>query len=212
MYVIQLMGGLGNQLFEYSAAYVAAKHKLQNLKIDKRYYLDTSKRFHRFQYRPYALSLFNIPSEEATFQEINQFVLPRFRNKYLYHLLKNLHRDHNVYNEKVLATYNDLINISTDDAYLTGYFQKYEYFSNHLDEIKRIFTFKDPLPESYNEVIQAISQTDNSICIVFRRGDYVGHPTLDIINLEFYYQAIDILRSFINDINIFVFSDDIPWC
>ena len=33
MYIIRLMGGLGNQMFQYAAAYIAAKNNDQELKI-----------------------------------------------------------------------------------------------------------------------------------------------------------------------------------
>ena len=55
MYIIRLMGGLGNQMFQYAAAYIAAKNNDQELKIDNLYYRDKSSRLHRFEYRPYAL-------------------------------------------------------------------------------------------------------------------------------------------------------------
>ena len=159
MYIIKLIGGLGNQMFQYAAAYVAAKNNNQELKIDNLYYADKSKRLHRFEYRPYALSLFD-NLQIATPKEINRFVLPRVFNKYIYHALKYLHRDRWIYNESQLNTYDKLINIPTDDAYITGFFQKYEYIENDISDLKRIFQFKDELPESHSGIATEIANKE----------------------------------------------------
>lgn len=212
MFIIRLIGGLGNQMFEYAAAYVAAKHNKAELKIDNLYYKDTSKRFHRFEYRPYALSLFKIPSTIATHSEINKFIFPRCKNKYIYHLFKHFHRDRNIFDENTLPTYKQLVNIPTTEAYLTGFFQKYEYFGNDIADIEQIFQFKENLPSTHKDISDFIKQTPNSVCVVFRRGDYVNHPVLGIIGLDFYFKAIALLQKQIPDLHLFVFSDDIPWC
>lgn len=211
MYIIKLIGGLGNQMFQYAAAYVAAKNNNQELKIDNLYYADKSKRLHRFEYRPYALSLFD-NLQIATPKEINRFVLPRVFNKYIYHALKYLHRDRWIYNESQLNTYDKLINIPTDDAYITGFFQKYEYIENDISDLKRIFQFKDELPESHSGIATEIANKENAVCVVFRRGDYVNHPVLGIVNLDFYYKAVEIIKSKLLNPVFFVFSDDISWC
>ena len=198
-------------MFQYAAAYVAAKNNNQELKIDNLYYADKSKRLHRFEYRPYALSLFD-NLQIATPKEINRFVLPRVFNKYIYHALKYLHRDRWIYNESQLNTYDKLINIPTDDAYITGFFQKYEYIENDISDLKRIFQFKDELPESHSGIATEIANKENAVCVVFRRGDYVNHPVLGIVNLDFYYKAVEIIKSKLLNPVFFVFSDDISWC
>lgn len=191
---------------------MAARKAQTVLKIDNRYYLDHSKRFHRFEYRPYALSLFNIPSQIASFKEINRFVYPRCSNKYVYNFLRHFHLDKDVYDEVSLPSYNQLINIPSKDAYLTGYFQKFEYIENDVQEIERIFTFTDKLPKSHETISNIIKTESNAVCIVFRRGDYVNHPVLGIIELGYYYKAIEILKSKFSNLHFFIFSDDIPWC
>ena len=85
MIIIRLIGGLGNQMFQYAAAYVAAKNVGTELKVDNLYYNDHSNRAHRFTYRPYALSLFTISGTLATPREIGKFVLPRIFNKYIFY-------------------------------------------------------------------------------------------------------------------------------
>ena len=194
MIITQLIGGLGNQMFQYCAGYVAAKLVGTEFKIDNRYYLDHSKRFHRFTYRPYGLSLFNITTETATTKEISLFTTPRTSNKYIYHFKHLFKKDYNVLSENAVK---DLGGLSClpKDCYLTGFFQKFSYFADFLSEIKYEFTFKDPLPSTHNEIKAEIQKSEEPICVVFRRGDYVGHPSLDVVDLNFYYGALEVIEE-----------------
>ncbi len=214
MIISQLIGGLGNQMFEYAAGFVAASHHQTAYKLDNLYYQDHSKRFHRFCYRPYGLELFNISAKIATPDEIKLFTYPRVHNKYLFHLLRRFHKDKNVVNEHDIKTYNDLINVPSN-CYLRGFYQKYEFFKDALPSLKKEFTFKEALPATHNKIVSLIENAHEPICVVFRRGDYVGHPTLDIVNLDFYYEGLRYIvntRQTDRQTDVFVFSDDIEWC
>ncbi len=212
MIISQLVGGLGNQMFEYAVGIIAARNNHNTLKLDNLYYLDHSKRLHRFCYRPYALDLFNISAQIATPQEISQFTYPRNQNKFLFHFLKLFHKDKNVINESSINSYNDLISLPIN-CYLKGYFQKYEFIQHDIELLKQEFTFKNALPPTHHKMAQLIKESEESICVVFRRGDYVGHPSLDIVSMEFYQNALDFVKRHTRErIHIFVFSDDINWC
>ena len=209
MIIVRLIGGLGNQMFQYAVAYVAAKNADTELKVDNLYYRDHSKRMHRFMYRPYALSLLRISATIATPRDISRFVLPRIFNKYIYHFLRLFYRKHtNVFSESELPSYKDLLALPKD-AYLYGFFQKYDYLKNNFDDIRREFTFKDLLPESFAPIVNNIQTTNDAICVSFRRGDYVGHPVLGIIDLPWYNRALEVFKE---GGHLFVFSDDIKWC
>jgi hypothetical protein len=210
MIVSRLMGGLGNQMFQYAAGFALARHHHVTLKMDNLFLMDKSKRSYRFEYRPYALDIFTILGELATSKEISQFVVPRVGNKYFYHLKYCIVPQKNVINESSINNYEELIQLP-DHVYLDGYFQKYAYFGNIIKELKNEFTFKDALPAESQMIVHKI-KSSNAVCVVFRRGDYVGHPTLDIITLDYYYYALKILKEKVSDFSIFVFSDDIPWC
>lgn len=210
MIISKLIGGLGNQMFQYAAAYALASYHKTGLKLDNLFLLDTRKRYYRFEYRPYALDIFNITGTLATNKEISRFTVPRKGNRYIYHLKKRLLPTRSVFTDSVIPDYQSLIQLPSE-AYLEGYFQRYEYFSPVGDGLKKEFTFKDKLPEECIAILKKI-QNSNSVCVCFRRGDYVGHPVLDIITLDFYYEALNILKERIPNLSVYVFSDDIPWC
>lgn len=209
MIISQLIGGLGNQMFEYAAAYVAAKHARTELKVDNLFYNDQSRRLYRFEYRPFALGLFNISGSVASPNEIAHFTYPRTQNKYIYHLLRQFHHDNNIFTETDIPNRTVLTSLP-NNCYLKGYFQKYEYFAEELDDIRHEFTFKQLLPTTCDDTANQIKHSTTPICIVFRRGDYVGHPVLDVVTLNYYYQALAVLDM--PQSHLFVFSDDIPWC
>ena len=210
MIIIKLIGGLGNQMFEYAVAYVAAKHNKTELKIDSLYYRDKSKRLHRFEYRPYALDLFNISATCASSKEINRFLLPRIFNKYIYYILKRFHKQWHIFTEKDITSYKKLINLPYKDIYLNGLFQSYNFIKNDIDDLKKEFTFKEKLPDTHTDISAKIESSEESVCVVFRRGDYVNHPFLDVVTLDFYYKAIEILKEkILTKLSIFVFSEDI---
>ena len=135
MIIIKLIGGLGNQMFQYSAGLVLANHLKTELKIDNLYYNDTSKRWHRFEYRPYALDLFNISAKIATPTEIRKFTVPRIYNKYIYHLLLKIKKERNVYNDSFFKSWEDFTNnLNLNDEvnlYLTGYYQNFSIIESN---------------------------------------------------------------------------------
>ena len=72
MIVVQLQGGLGNQMFQYAAGLrLAIKHR-QMLKWDLTALLDRSPR-PDFVYREYDLKMFNLPNSPASKAELRKF-------------------------------------------------------------------------------------------------------------------------------------------
>jgi len=94
-----------------------------------------------------------------------------------------------------------------DDLELHGFYQSYKYFDNIRDKlINKYFKFK-------NEIVDQTSKykiTENSLGISVRRGDYIPlQHNHCVLSMKYYADAF----SEILDVNqIFIFSDDIPWC
>jgi len=60
MIITRLIGGNGNQMFQYAAGYYLAKMNNTELLLDINYLLDKSKRYFRHDDRNYALGMFNL--------------------------------------------------------------------------------------------------------------------------------------------------------
>jgi len=97
------------------------------------------------------------------------------------------------------------------------FFQSEKYFLRSSNVIKEELALKNPLSLKANKWQTAIIDSNNSISLHIRRGDYVSdsktnsyHGTCDI---EYYKKALEILVGKLGrkNIDIFVFSDDIAW-
>lgn len=210
MIITKLIGGNGNQMFQYAAGLSLARRHNTELLLDINYLTDKSKRYFRHVNRDYALGMFNISGRIAENREISRFTVPRSGNKYIYYLKRLIFANHNVFTESVIdpgLSFDDL----PDNSYLEGYWQDPVYFSSVVDNLKQEFTFKKDLPEECQSINKAITESE-SVGIIFRRGDYVSHPLLDVVRMDYYYRAIEIIARRAESPRYFVFSDDIAWC
>ena len=99
---------------------------------------------------------------------------------------------------------------------LSGYWQNQRYFIEEKSEILNIFQFV-PFDNSKNslqnlQIIKNIEET-NSVSIHIRRGDYVANPLYDgVVPLVYYKNAVDFIKSKVQNPHFFIFSDDLVWC
>lgn len=84
-------------------------------------------------------------------------------------------------------------------------------------------TLLDDVEEVYNEISRkGVSENNkaffgeilssNSICITIRRGDFLQYKEHDVCGKDFYYKAIERMKSLVENPVFFIFSDDIEWC
>src|SRR5215204_1239461 len=72
MIVVRLMGGLGNQMFQYAAGLRLAHRHRTELKVDLSFLMDRSPR-ENFSYRDFDLVVFNFPVSTASPEEVHRF-------------------------------------------------------------------------------------------------------------------------------------------
>ena len=187
MIISYIMGGIGNQLFQYAAGLrLARKHKTQ-LKLDTTFYaLDNL--------RSYALDQFNITATVATPDEIQcaKKILERAGDDFMPEVLD-----------------------CPDDVWLYGYWQHEEYFADVADELRREFTLRQPLGATAQRWREKISAAQCSVSVHVRHGDFIYNPinaTFAVLPLKYYRDCIDRLKREHSNIKLFVFSDDLNWC
>jgi hypothetical protein len=94
----------------------------------------------------------------------------------------------------------------------TGYWQSPWYFNNVVDELKNRFWVK---PELWNKEFIELRkeiQRNKYIGVHIRRGDFLEHHSHYIPPMEYYTQALAIIKALQPSARIMVFSDDIRWC
>lgn len=205
------MGGLGNQMFQYAVGRRVSLLRNTNLKMDESF-LNDEKLNHTP--RKFALDIFSEEIEIVTDAELIKFTSiqkSKFKRDvqskfpFAFPYLTITEPTHN-FNESILS--------SPENSHLIGFWQTEKYFLPIQDTIRKDFTFKKPL-EGLNKNLADKMFSCNSVSIHVRRGDYINNPTTNlfhgICSPEYYYAGLDLIKKKVNDIHLFVFSDDMEW-
>lgn len=99
-----------------------------------------------------------------------------------------------------------------ESAYIyDSFFQTEKYFSSLRDELLKDFELKIPLNNENKMMLNEI-QNSNSVSMHIRRGDYVKHKDkFGVLPLKYYEAGLQKIAEKIQNLKIFVFSDDIKW-
>ena len=207
MIIVNLKGGLGNQMFQYAFGTSLALKLNSELKLDTQG-LDNAKKVGDI-YRPFTLSKFNIKASVATPEEISELKHPNgIFSKLKRKIIFKLSRDKNVlFNQKWLEV--------KDNSYLDGYWQSPLYFEGIRQELISDFTLKDPLSPEANSLLQEM-RNNLTISVHVRRRDYITNSRVNkefgICSMNYYQSALNLMKEKIPEATFLVFSDDIAWC
>lgn len=212
MVITKLIGGIGNQLFQYAVGRHKSLLSKSELKLDVT-------GFEHYPLRKYSLHAFNIEESFASEEEIYQAKKKVTRRTWRYFspLLERMvgpKKRWTAFRELNVMPYNPAVLRAEGNIYLEGYWQSEKYFVGIGDTIRREFTMKaQPGPES-KEMAEKILSTQ-SVSVHFRRGDYesneVTRKVHGVLGKEYYEAAIKIIRQRVRDPHLFLFSDDADW-
>jgi len=178
MLYLELMGGLGNQLFQIFT--------LISYSID-----------HDMDYRIF----------EFKHDKVSPLDNESIRNTYWTNLLHKLYEKtikpqmiskHGEIKESDGRVLTNPVN-KNNNYYFKGYYQSYHYFNNNLSEILDIINIEDTLSTIKNKTNY---DYDNTISLHFRIGDYTKKPLYHTI------LSIDYYRNCINNLIINIGRDD----
>jgi hypothetical protein len=211
MIVVKLMGGLGNQMFQYAAARSLSLRLRTALKLDLSF-LEGEQTGNTP--RAFELDRFNISAEKASPREISQVsgrqrsLCDRFRDCYFRPSIKG-----RLFREKQFNV-DPAFFLLPDQVYLEGYWQSEQYFAQFCQTIREEFTLKAPLAGRCLELAEEI-QSVNAVSVHVRRGDYVSDPVTRaahyVCDLDYYRRAEETLLKSVSVPHCFVFSDDPDW-
>ncbi|MBW4890082.1 alpha-1,2-fucosyltransferase [Mucilaginibacter sp. HMF5004] len=203
---MQLMGGLGNQMFQYAAA------KALSLKRNIPFATDFDDPY-IYAKRSFGLDVFNLEYQTATTKQLSKSKPKTKVMRRLYKWTGN-NPDKYLYREKKDFHYQPEFFDCNDGSYISGFWQSEKYFLDIADTIRRDFSFKNR-PSAANSAWLEKIKACNAVSIHIRRGDYVSvahtnqlHGTC---NLDYYQQAINAISGKVENPVFFCFSDDIEW-
>lgn len=212
MVIVKLMGGLGNQMFQYAAGRCLAHLHNTELKLDLSYLNKEPQ--NKYTKREYKLDVFNINAQAAGENDLKSF-LPLERGKVTRTLMR-----------KLPILYSKLIANESGDAfmkefysypknvYLNGFWQSEKYFEPVKEFLFKEFSLKEKLNAANESIVDKIKNSD-AVSLHIRRGDYINDKATNafhgVCSLEYYQKAIGQLQKTVSGMTIFVFSDDLAW-
>ena len=212
MNIIEVMGGLGNQMFQ-AALYQAFENKGISAALDYSFY--SSGR----QERELALRFF--PNADRL-RIADEKTAAKLRG-YGYHdsLAEKLRRKicgthGKTYQEDVSKGYQPGV-FEQRDCYVRGYWQCERYFAEYREDILDMFRFPAVRQGSAcSRMEQTILEDDRSVSLHVRRGDYLeeryAQVYCDVCTETYYRNAIAFMRERVPGCHFYLFSDDPEWC
>lgn len=210
MIILKLQGGLGNQMFQYATAKALSLHSKQPLFLDSSFFDQTRNLpIDGFTYREYELNIF--PNIHESF--VSKEVLKKFQSEW-----SKLRRILGLKTYKIIAEtcmhFTPVLSKQKGNLYLDGYWQSEKYFNAFRDEIIKCFAFDLKLIDEENKKLAREMMSCESVSVHIRRNDYLK-PAINKVHgtctLQYYSQAIDLLRSRLPKSVLYFFSDDETW-
>ena len=199
MVVVEILGGLGNQLDAYACGYSIAKQLGQEL------VLDVSDYTHKGYFRPYCLDKLKIGTHKKL---IYPPVSPGFMDA---SCIPQELRDNGlrILKHEDFKTREALLDAAkgAENIYLMGYGGRHYCTQEDDVEVKKQFQLKEPsiAVEQFKERIRQ----EFSVAVHIRRTDYVALGCQAAV--EYYQAAIVYLKIFYPDAHFYFFSDDIQY-
>ncbi|MDE7346178.1 MAG: alpha-1,2-fucosyltransferase [Muribaculaceae bacterium] len=215
MIVIKLWGGTGNQLFQYAFGYMLSKDNYDNLEFDTAFYKNQSthvaKRFY--------VTKVIFPNFNFNYSFTRPKFLKIIENRYISHAIRRLggiylkFPKYSLFIEKLRHFHPRIPYIKEKINYYDGYWQSAKYFEKYRKDLLELFSPTERII-NYVREWRASLPSENIVGVHIRRGDYVksNKPNKFLLGIEYYKNAIDILRGKLDSPLFCIFSDDIDWC
>jgi hypothetical protein len=209
MTIINILGGLGNQMFQYAFAYSLFRQKNYKVKLDVN-------GFETYDLREYELNLFNTSLKIAEQDEIDNI---KYKNENLVQtLIGKIKRQGKVlsdsYYKEAHFNFDENAYKKADGTYFEGYWQSERYFLNYREDLLKEFTLKKELHAKSKDYENEINEVQ-SVSLHIRRGDYVTNTHTNSVHgtcsLEYYKNAVKEIETKVEDPHFFIFSDDLAW-
>ncbi len=213
MIIIQMMGGLGNQMFQY-ALY------RQLISMGKEVKMDDRAGFVEDMQRDPELEVFGIDYERASRKEIIKMrdsspaLTAKVRRKLFGRHNNSYFEENKCFQSKIF---------DWDNIYLEGYWQSEKYFQDVGDELRQKFSIErlknNPdknfrLSKQSESYLWKIEQTQ-SVSIHVRRGDYLLPQNQELFGSictdHYYERAIKAIVERYPDCIFYVFTNDEEW-
>lgn len=207
MVVVQLIGGLGNQMFQYACGMNLARLNGTKLLVDTSFIENRMPVNQDFVYRDYELDIFSISTRISDGTDFPRYPKNwRINNRLgrIIHLLqvllkgykyvfevKNREYDHLLFRPSILKKRGNL--------YLVGYWVSEKYFKNIESVVRQEFKFKNLIIDESAQLLEEI-EASNSVCLHVRRTDLLNVKEMGFHGVNYYERALEKLSSSVKDL------------
>lgn len=208
MIIIHVMGGLGNQLYQY-AMYEKLKSMGKDVKLDLYAYTKASEEerewrrleLTRFQDLQYEICT---EAERTELLDNGMTLLAKIRRKLLGRKDKTV-KDAGNYMPEIFCM---------DDVYLYGFWDCEKYYEDRIKELQKKLIFPTGTNPKNQECMKKM-QLEQSVSMHIRRTDYLtvanGNRYMGICTDAYYKKAMEHIRECVEHPVFYVFSDDVEY-
>lgn len=218
MKIVNIIGGLGNQMFQYAFA-LYLKHKFPNEDV----YYDASHFRHIFikkwgvsnLHNGFELTtLFsNLTLKQASWKKImsvSYFIPNYFLSRVARRLLPKRKSEY-IPSLATTYQYDPRVKEISGDCYFEGYWQSITYYLPIQQKIAEEFNPGEPSPQNLRCIEEM--EKSQSVGIHIRRGDYLKSPSFGgVCELDYYKRSLDYLLEDGVKRTFFIFTNDEDWC
>lgn len=209
MIIIQVAGGLGNQLQQY-ALYRKFVRMGKEARLDLSWFDKEKEEKATATQRNLELAFFDRLVYETCTREEREALIGsekmagKLRRKLLPGTVHWFHED-KLYHPEIL---------NFENMYLSGYFACEKYYADILYDLREKIQF----PKSDNPLNHQMAQEMKeraSVSVHIRRGDYLNDENKalfgNICTDGYYQRAMEMIKEEVEDAHFYLFSDDIPY-
>lgn len=210
MIISNMIGGLGNQMFQYAFGRALSLRLNAPLRLATdgfaSYKLHNGLELHR---------VFAIDTPVASHIELEQVLglgFPAAWRKYLSKTPLPGLLGGRWFNERSFG-YVPACNDLGGDVYLHGYWQSERYFLDQAKTIRADFSFRAAM-DAQDHAVLDMMRAAPSVAIHVRRGDYLigrNQSKFHVCPVAYYEDAVRAIRNQAGPVRIFAFSDDHDW-
>ena len=200
MVVVSILGGMGNQLHAYAAAYTVAKYIGQPLVLDVSDY-------YAGYFHPYVLDLLNTPDHLKLYYPYRKAI---FGGPYVAPV-NFLSGFQCFINTDMIQNREELLSVveGKENVWIMGYGGISFCTDEEKNELREIFQ-----PQEKSTFLKRFihnTRKKESVAVHIRRTDFVDVRAVDDDILKYYQAAISYMEQKVDNPEFYFFSDDIEW-
>lgn len=212
MICVKLLGGLGNQIFQYAFARRLSLHHNTSLRFDLTSLENDENRDGRTRFE---LTVFNIAGRVAQPKEFFIFKRRTFMKCALPVTIYKKLFGYTKICGPIFAYDPELLQRTTRNTYISGLYQSEKFFAPVAETIRSDLTFRVGPDRETGMLMDMIESTECPVALHVRRGDYVSddryRTSIGTCPVDYYLKALDLVGSRLTRYRLFLFSDEPDW-